>query len=64
MCVLPKPKFKCRPQPHGNISNVLNRKFHATQPLQKLCMDIIYVKVQAPYAKWAYLCAVKDLYHQ
>ena len=64
VCVLPKPKFKRRPQPHGNISNVLNREFHATKPLQKLCMDITYIKVKAPYPKWAYLCAVKDLYNQ
>ncbi|MDB8553655.1 IS3 family transposase [Turicibacter sanguinis] len=64
VCALPKPKFKRHPQPHGNISNVLNREFYATQPLQKLCMDITYVKVKAPYPKWAYLCAVKDLYNQ
>lgn len=64
ICVLPKPKFKRRPQPHGNISNVLNREFHATKPLQKLCMDITYIKVKAPYPKWAYLCAVKDVYNQ
>ena len=60
VCVLPKPKFKRRPRLHGNISNVLNREFHAAQPLQKLCMDITYIKVKALYPKWAYLCAVKD----
>lgn len=64
VCVLPKPKFKRRKQPHGKISNVLNREFHATNPLRKLCMDITYIKVKAPYPKWAYLCAVKDLYNQ
>ena len=64
VCVLPKPKFKRRSQPQGNISNVLNREFHATQPLQKLCMDITYIKVKSPYPKWAYLCAVKDIYNQ
>lgn len=63
VCVLPKPKFKRRPQPHGNISNVLNREFHATKPLQKLCLDITYIKIKAPYPKWVYLCAVKDLYN-
>ena len=64
ICNLPNPKFKRRPQPNGNIPNVLNREFHATQSLQKLCMVITYVKVKAPYPKWAYLCAVKDLYNQ
>lgn len=64
VCPLPKPKFKRRPQPYGNITNVLNREFDATQPLQKLCMDITYVKVKTPYPKWAYLCGVKDLYNQ
>lgn len=64
VCVLPKPKFKRRLQPNGTISNVLNREFYATKPLQKLCMDITYIKVNAPSPRWAYLCAVKDLYNQ
>lgn len=64
VCPLPKPKFKRHPQPHRNISNLLNRDFSAEHPLQKLCMDITYIKVKAPYPKWAYLCAVKDLYNQ
>ncbi len=42
ICNLPNPKFKRRPQPNGNIPNVLNREFHATQSLQKLCMVITY----------------------
>lgn len=61
-CLLPKPQFKRRPQPHGKISNVLNREFHATKPLQKLCIDSTSIKVKAPYPKWVYLCAVKDVY--
>lgn len=62
--VLPKPKFKRRPQTYGNISNGLNHEFHATKPLQKLCMDITYIKVKTPYPKWGYVCAGIDLYHQ
>ena len=63
MCVLPKPKFKRRPQPFGTIDNILNREFSAEIPLQKLCMDITYIKVNSPHPKWIYLCAVKDLYN-
>ncbi len=63
VCVLPKPKFKRRPQPFGTIGNVLNREFSAEKSLQKLCMDITYVKVKSP-SKWAYLCVVQDLYNQ
>lgn len=64
ICVLPKPKFKRHKQPHGHIPNVLNRHFTAQEPFQKLCMDITYIRVQSPQPKWAYLCAVKDLYNQ
>ena len=41
----------------------LNREFSAEKPLQKLCLDITYIKVNHPYPKWIYLCAVKDLYN-
>lgn len=63
-CVLPKPKFKRRENPYETIGNKLNRNFVAQVPLQKLCMDITYIKVSKPYPKWSYLCAVKDLYNQ
>lgn len=42
VCILPKSKFKRRLQHHGNIPNILNREFHATQPLQKI-MSIYYL---------------------
>ena len=64
VCVLPKPKFKRRSQPFGTVKNVLNREFSSEKPLQKLCLDITYLKVTEPYPKWVYLCAVKDLYNQ
>ncbi len=58
VCVLPKPKFKRRSQPFGTIENVLNREFLAEKPLQKLYLDMTYMKVNKPYPKWVYLCAV------
>ena len=45
VCVLPKPKFKRRLQPFGTIKNILNRNFSSEKPLQKLCLDITYLKV-------------------
>lgn len=63
VCVLPKPKFKRRSQPFGTIENVLNREFSTKKPLQKLCLDITYLRVNQPSPKWVYLCAVKDLYN-
>lgn len=63
VCMLPKPKFKRQLQPFGTIGNVLNREFLAEKTLQKLCLYMTYIKVNKPYLKWSYLCAVKDLYN-
>ncbi|MDB8562372.1 IS3 family transposase [Turicibacter sanguinis] len=63
VCVLPKPKFKRRLQPFGTIENVLNRHFSTEKPLQTLCLDITYIRVNKLSPKWVYLCAVKDLYN-
>ncbi|MGL6009247.1 MAG: IS3 family transposase, partial [Culicoidibacterales bacterium] len=63
ICKLPKPKHKRRKQPHGKIKNILNREFETRVRYQKLCLDITYIRVNEPYPKWVYVCAVKDLYN-
>ena len=60
VCVLPKPKFKRRLQPFGTIENVLNRHFSTEKPLQTLCLDITYIRVNKLSPKWVYLCGMKD----
>lgn len=61
--VLPNPKFKRRLQPFWRIENVLNRQFSTEKPLQKLCLEITYIRVNKPSPKWVYLCGIKDLYN-
>lgn len=61
ICKLPKPKHTRCKKPHGKIKNVLNREFQTPVRYQKLCLDITYIRVNEPYPKWVYVCAVKDL---
>lgn len=63
-CKIRRKRFKHRSQPHGDIPNLLNRKFKAIKPGKKLAIDITYVKVTKGSQKWVYVCAIKDLFNQ
>ena len=43
--------------PHPNL---LNREFHASKPLQKVALDITYIKYRS---KWFYLVCYLDLFN-
>ncbi|MGP4071011.1 IS3 family transposase [Piscibacillus sp. B03] len=45
------------------VKNILERQFKAIKPGKKFCMDITYIKVYRPVERWAYLCAITDLYN-
>lgn len=62
-CKIRKKRFKHRPQPHGTIPNVLNRKFKAIKAGMKFAIDISYIELKKGTQKWMYLCAIKDLYN-
>ncbi|WP_085993458.1 IS3 family transposase [Oceanobacillus senegalensis] len=62
-CKIRRKRFKHRPQPHGNIPNLLNRNFKAIKPGIKFAIDITYVPVKKGPQKWEYVCAIKDLYN-
>lgn len=57
-------KRKC-PLPNGNehnrYSNILNRKFYADKPLQKIVTDVTYIKHKG---KWNYLVCFIDLFNR
>lgn len=63
-CQIRRKKFKNRPQPHGTISNLLNRNFKAIKPGIKFSIDITYIEVKKGSQKWVYVCAIKDLFNQ
>ncbi|WP_240620171.1 IS3 family transposase [Peribacillus acanthi] len=63
VCKIRQKRFKRPIQPHGTIKNILNRKFNAQRPGMKFCIDITYVEVKKPIKRWAYVCAVKDLFN-
>lgn len=56
-------KSKC-PAPsgteHNRFSNILNRQFHATSPMQKIVTDVTYIKHKN---KWHYLAVYLDLFN-
>lgn len=62
-CKIRRKRFHHKPQPHGNIPNILNRNFKALKPLIKLAIDITYVPVKKGSQRWIYLCAIKDLFN-
>ncbi len=45
---------------HIRYSNVLNRKFKAEQPMQKIVTDVTYIKHNG---KWYYLAGYLDLFN-
>jgi putative transposase len=63
VCRIRQKRFKRNTQPHGSIRNILNRDFNANKPGVKFCIDITYVKVRKPFVRWAYVCAIKDLFN-
>lgn len=63
VCKIRQKKRKRTKQPVGQHPNLLNRQFEANGPGEKLCVDITYVQVKKPSARWSYVCAIKDLYH-
>lgn len=63
-CRIRRKKFLNRKQPYGNIPNILNQNFKALKPGKKFSIDITYLEVKKSSHKWAYLCAIKDLYNQ
>jgi len=62
-CKIRRKRFKNRPQPHGTISNILNRNFKAKKPGIKFAIDISYVELKKGKQKWMYICAIKDLFN-
>ncbi|MGG3575414.1 IS3 family transposase, partial [Bacillus gobiensis] len=63
-CKIRRKRCKHKPQPYGEIPNVLNRKFKAIKPGKKLAIDITYAKVAKGFQQWVYVCAIKDLFNQ
>jgi putative transposase len=63
VCRIRQKRFKRNTQPHGSFRNILNRDFNANKPGVKFCIDITYVKVRIPFVRWAYVCAIKDLFN-
>jgi putative transposase len=63
-CQIRRKRFKHKPQPHGNIPNILARNFLALKPRIKFSIDITYVDVKKGPNRWLYVCAIKDLYNQ
>ncbi|MBS4171888.1 IS3 family transposase [Bacillus sp. FJAT-49736] len=62
-CKIRRKRFKNRPQPHGEFSNILNRNFKAIKPGIKLSIDISYMEVKKGSQRWVYVCAIKDLFN-
>lgn len=62
-CKIRRKKFRHQPQAHEFIPNILNRNFIAVKPSIKFSIDITYLEVKKGKNKWAYLCAIKDLYN-
>lgn len=58
-------KLKYRYHPSGvnesKVTNILNREFEATKPLEKVVTDLTYVRVGN---KWYYVCLILDLYNR
>lgn len=63
VCRIRRKKYRNRVQPHGNISNILGQNFKALKPGLKYSIDITYLEVKKGRQKWAYLCAIKDLFN-
>jgi putative transposase len=63
VCKIRQKRFKRSAQPHGTFQNILNRDFYSAKPRTKFCIDITYVKVKKPFVRWAYVCAIKDLFN-
>ncbi|MHA6253081.1 IS3 family transposase [Oceanobacillus sp. CAU 1775] len=61
-CVIRR-KYRNYNNPAIVAPNLLEQNFTATKPRIKLAIDITYIGITQPYRKWAYLCAVKDLYN-
>jgi transposase InsO family protein len=56
-------KYRSRNQPFGKVPNILNQNFKALKPGKKYAVDITYLEVKKGRQKWAYLCAIKDLFN-
>ena len=63
VCKIRRKRFKHQNQPVGDIPNILNQNFKAMKPKIKFAVDITYLEVKKGRQKWAYLCAIKDLYN-
>lgn len=62
-CRIRRKRFKKRPQPHGNIPNILNRNFKAKKPGIKFSVDITYIEGKKSSSKRMYVCAIKVLFN-
>ena len=63
-CKIRRKRYKHRPQPHGDVPNILKRNFKAIRPGVKLAVDITYVPIKKGSQKWVYVCAIEDLYNR
>lgn len=64
VCRIRRKRFKHRIQPYGYIPNILDQNFKALKPGLKYSIDITYLEIKKGRQKWAYLCAIKDLFNQ
>lgn len=62
-CKIRRKRYKNYPVLHKKIPNILNRNFKANKPGIKFAIDITYIEVDKDEKKWAYLCAIKDLFN-
>lgn len=56
-------KFKKRSAFHKQIPNILNHNFKAVKTGIKFAIDITYMPVEKSKHRWAYVCAIKDLFN-
>lgn len=62
-CRIRQKKYRHYSTLHKKIPNILNRNFHAKKPGIKFAIDITYVEIKKGKRKWAYVCAIKDLFN-
>src|SRR5699024_1557626 len=63
VCRIRRKRYRNQSQPHGKVANILNQNFKVLKPGLKYSIDITYVEVKKGHQKWAYLCAIKDLFN-
>lgn len=61
--VIRKKVYKHKFKPSKIAENILDRKFIAQKPLEKICMDITYIPISKNSRKFLYLNAAKDLFN-